>query len=230
MIGGKRVLAMIPARGGSKGIKDKNIYNLAGKPLIGYTIEAAKASKYVDGIMINTDSKKIAAVCEKMGVSVPVLRPAQYASDNAKTIDAVMWAIDWLNMNDRAYDILVLLQPTSPLRTTFDIDGAIEKFIDCKCNSLLSISRAEVSPIHIRMIDSSGKMIKLLDKNSTIRRQDMPDYYKVNGSIYINLINEITSETSFNDNMIPYIINEQNAIDIDGFEDLHLAEYFINRE
>ena len=228
MIDGKKVLAMIPARGGSKGIKDKNIYCLVGKPLIGYSIEAAQKSKYIDDIMINTDSEKIKSVCETMGVCVPVLRPAQYANDTAKTIDAVIWAIDWLKENDKEYDILLLLQPTSPLRSTADIDGALEKFVDYNCKPLLSISKSEVSPIHIRLVDSNGKMTKILEQSSTIRRQDMPEFYRVNGSIYINPICEITSETSFNDNAIPYVVSEKNAIDIDGLEDMYLAEYYIN--
>lgn len=228
MIAEKKVLAMIPARGGSKGIKDKNIYSLAGKPLIGYTIESAQKSKYIDKIMVNTDSEKIKLVCEMMGVKVPVLRPAKYASDTAKTIDAVMWAIDWLKENDTEYDVLILLQPTSPLRSSGDIDGALEKFVDCACNSLLSVSKSEISPIHIRMINPDGRMTKLLEQSSTIRRQDMPDYYRVNGSIYINSISGITSETSFNDNVIPYIVSEESAIDIDGLADMYLAEYYLN--
>lgn len=230
MIAGKKVLAMIPARGGSKGIKDKNICNLAGKPLIWYTIEAAQASKYIDGIMINTDSEKIKVVCEELGVKVPALRPEKYASDRAKTIDAVVWALDWLDINDMKYDILVLLQPTSPLRSTLDIDSAIEKFVDFGCASLLSVSKSEVSPVHLRMIDDEGKMTKLLNLNSTVRRQDMPEYYRVNGSIYINLISEVTADTSFNDNVVPYVVDEMNAVDVDRIEDIYLAEYYINSE
>ena len=230
MINGKRVLALIPARAGSKGIKDKNIIALGGKPLITYTIEAARKSKYIDRVIVSTDGKLIADVALCAGADVPFMRPYKYATDNAKTIDVVLHAISWLDANASHYDILVLLQPTQPLRTADDIDGALEKFGKENERPLVSVCEVDDNPVLIRTIDSRGELNNLLDIGSTIRRQDMPKFYKVNGAIYINKVDEINSYTSFNDNIIPYIMDKNHSVDIDDLNDLENAERIIGRE
>lgn len=225
MISNKKVIAWIPARGGSKGIKHKNIVLLGGKPLIAYTIEAAKNSKYIDEIMVSTDSEEIANVAREYGACVKGLRPPHLASDTARTIDAVMHDIGLLEGD--GYSIFCLLQPTSPLRSASDIDGALELFIKKGCCSVVGVSPVEDSPLLIRSIDTEGCMHKLLEENSTCRRQDMPEYYRVNGSIYVNSLEEITAKTSFNDNAVPYIMEKNHGIDIDTPMDLHQAEYLL---
>ena len=230
MINNKKVLALIPARGGSKGIKDKNIYPLCGKPLITYSIDCAKRSKYIDEITVSTDSEKIAEVAKEYGAYVPFLRPAELASDTAKSIDAVVHAIKWLEDHNEKFDILVLLQPTSPLRTVEDLDGALEKFVDNGEKSLVAVSLVSDNPILMRTINADGIMEKLLDLQSTVRRQDMKNYYRVNGSIYINKVSEINIDTSLNDNEIPYIVKPENAIDIDEKKDLVLAEWYLGQK
>lgn len=227
MIDDKRILAIIPARGGSKGIKNKNIVNLEGKPLIGYTIDAAKSSKYIDYIYVSTDSEKIAGVALKCGASVPFMRSEELASDTSKTIDAIVYTLNKMADINEAFDIVILLQPTSPLRTAEDIDGAIEKFSEYGYKSLVSISEVNNPPILMRKITSDGYMERLLDIDSTVRRQDMEKYYRVNGSIYINLVSEINSNTSFNDNEIPYIVSKENAVDIDDYADLEMTRYYL---
>ena len=134
------MLALIPARGGSKGIKGKNIIDINGKPLIAYTIEAGKQSKYIDDVVVTTDSEKIAEVSKKYGAEIPFMRPAEYAQDKSKTIVAVLHAIKELKRQDKVYDTLVLLQPTQPLRTSEDIDKAIELYFEKSCMSLVSVS------------------------------------------------------------------------------------------
>lgn len=227
MIDNKIVLGLIPARGGSKGIKDKNIVDLCGKPLISYTIDAAKKSKYIDDVVISTDSEKIAKVANEYGAEVPFLRPESLATDTAKTIDAVISAIEMLQEMGRTYDILVLLQPTQPLRTSYDIDEALEKFLQNEEKGLVSICQANESPLLVRSLNENGEMKKLLEISSTCRRQDMPTFYKINGCIYINSISSIDNELSFNDNPIPYIMPKERSIDIDEMEDLILAEYYL---
>lgn len=229
MIDDKKVLAIIPARGGSKGIKDKNIYPLCGKPLIAYSIEAAKQSRYIDEILVSTDSEKIANVAKEYGASVPFLRPKELAGDTSKSIDAILHAIGTLKNNKQMFDVLVLLQPTSPLRSTEDIDGALEAFSRNSYKSLVSVSEVNDNPILIRTIDESGKLKRLLNTDSSVRRQDMKKYYRVNGSIYINLISEVDVNTSFNDNIIPYIVPQERAVDIDEMKDLAVAEYYITK-
>ena len=227
MINGKRVLALIPARGGSKGIKDKNIYPLNGKPLINYTIETALMSSYVDSIVVTTDSQKIADVAKECGARVPFLRPDYLANDKSKTIDAVLHALDWLSGNDEKYDILVLLQPTQPLRSTEDIDKAVEVFVDNGSRGVASISRVKDHPILMRQISSDGEMKKLFDVSSTVRRQDMQEWYKINGCIYVNSVLSIDTNTSFNDNPISYKMPVERSVDIDEISDIYLAEYYL---
>lgn len=227
MFGKQKILALIPARGGSKGIKDKNIIPLAGKPLIVYSIEAAKNSKYIDSIVVTTDSKKIAEVAKQCGARVPFLRPAELGADTSKTIDAVLHAIKTLKSMDENYNTLVLLQPTQPLRTTYDIDKAIELYYENGENGLVAISPVDDSPLLIRSIDAYGKLVNLLSQNSTCRRQDMPNYYKVNGCIYINKIDELDKNTSFNDNKVPFIMTKEHSVDIDEISDLWMAEYYL---
>jgi CMP-N,N'-diacetyllegionaminic acid synthase len=229
MIEKNKIVALIPARGGSKGIKNKNIIDLCGKPLISYTIQAALESKYIDKVIVSTDSQEIADVAIKYGAEVPFLRPGELASDTSKTIDAVMHAVGELEKRKEQYDILILLQATQPLRTADDIDSAIELFIKNKGQSLVSVSPVEDNPILIRTIDNLGRMNSILPMKSTCRRQDMPLYYRVNGCIYINLISELDLNTSFNDNKIPYIMPKERSVDIDEIKDLLIAQYYISR-
>ena len=220
MILERKVLALIPARGGSKGIKGKNIIDVCGKPLIAYSIEAGLKSTYVDAVVVTTDSEEIAETAKKWGADIPFLRPAEYASDTAKSIDAVLHAVRALKEQGREYDILVLLQPTQPLRTAEDIDRALESFMEHKSQGLVSVCEVEEHPILMRTIGADGCLENVLSCKSTVRRQDMPTYYKVNGCIYINAVAELSEETSFNDNPIPYVMVRERSMDIDSYEDL----------
>ena len=230
MYAGKRILGLIPARGGSKGIPDKNIKSLDGRPLISYTIEAAKNSQYVDAVVITTDSQKIADVAIQYGAEVPFLRPGKLASDKAKSIDAVVHAIETLKSMGRSYDVLVFLQPTSPLRNAEDIDRAIEQYFNMGNKALVSVSPVNDHPLLIRSIDQKGELDKLMNVSSTCRRQDMPVYYRVNGAIYIYNVTEITSDTSLNDAMVPYIMDISHSVDIDDLCDFYIAEFILQNK
>ena len=223
----KKVLAFIPARGGSKGIKDKNIVDLYGQPLIAYSINVAKNSKYIDEIIVSTDSEKIADVAKRYGATVPFVRPDEIARDTSTTLEAVLHAIEYLEMKNEKYDALVLLQPTQPLRTEDDVDGAIEKYFENGEEALVSVSEVNDNPILIRTIAEDGKLTTLLNMNSTCRRQDMPVYYRVNGCIYVNKISEINENTSFNDNKLGYIMKKEHSVDIDDMKDVYVAEYYL---
>ncbi len=226
MFENKRILAIIPARGGSKGIPHKNIIDLCGKPLINYTIEAALGSKYIDYVIVSTDDQEIAKVARYCGAEIPFMRPAEFADDTSKTIDAVLYTVSELENIGEKFDILVLLQPTEPLRTAGDIDGAIDRYFECGCHSLVSVSEVDDHPILIRSVEEN-RLKPLLNGSSTCRRQDMPIYYRVNGCIYINAISELNRKTSFNDNTVPYIMERSHSVDIDELSDLALARYYI---
>lgn len=227
MYDGRKIIALIPARGGSKGIKNKNIIDLNGYPLISYSIKASLGSKYIDDTIVSTDSQKIARVSRKYGAKIPFMRPAELADDNSKTIDTVLHAIKTLDEMNNNFDVLVLLQPTQPLRTASDIDKSIEFFFQKGMKGLVSVSQVDEHPLLMRKIDKNGNLVSLLKKNSTCRRQDMDDYYKVNGCIYINLINELKINTSFNDNPIGFIMDSEHSVDIDNMKDLYLANFYL---
>ena len=139
MFKGKRILGIIPARGGSKGLPQKNVKSLQGKPLIAWTIEQSLASKHLDQVIVSTDDKEIDAVSERFGVKAPFVRPEALATDEARMVDVVLHAINWLENNDRIYDLIVLLQPTSPTRITEDIDNAIELLFKRGASSIISV-------------------------------------------------------------------------------------------
>lgn len=221
-----KIIAIIPARGGSKGIPHKNITNLCGKPLIGYTIEAAKKSTYIDDVIVSTDDLDIKKVSEQYGALVPFIRDSHIASDEAKTISVVVDAIQRLQAGGQEYDVVILLQPTSPLRTAEEIDVAIEVFFQHQMEGVVSVNVADISPFLLRTI-YNHRLHRIIDESSTIRRQDMPTYYEVNGAIYINRVEEVTEDLSFNDNPIPYIMNRDHSVDIDTWDDLTVAETII---
>lgn len=229
MIESNTVLALIPARGGSKGIPGKNIKLLNGRPLISYSIEAALESRYIDDVVVTTDSEEIAKLSRSLGAEVPFMRPPELARDSSKTIDCVVHALDELTRMERRPGIVVLLQPTSPLRTSLDIDAALDLFICEGCRGLVSVSKTEENPVLIRTMGVDGELEPLLDIPSTVRRQDMPEFYSVNGSVYINLADELTLETSLNDNPIGYVMPVKRSVDIDTIADFQEAEDRLKR-
>lgn len=164
-----KILAIIPARGGSKGIPGKNIKELNGKPLMAYTIEEALKCLEIDRVVVSTDSKEIAQVAEKYGAEVPFMRSAQLAADTSKTIDAVWDVLDRL---EEDYEYVVLLQPTSPLRLAEDITGAIQKAVETG-KDVVSVSKVQDPPVLMRQMDENGELTSLLTEGSTVRRQDM---------------------------------------------------------
>lgn len=227
MINNRKVLAIIPAREGSKGIKNKNIMELNGKPLVSYTIEAANRSKYIDYVMVSTDGEKIAEISREYGAHIPFMRPKQLALDTSKTVECIVHSIEELKKLDMKYDVLALLQPTSPLRTADDIDRALEIFEENGEEGVVSVREVSESPILMRSVGKDGRLVNLINCNSTIRRQDMPKYYKVDGAIVVHAIEKINLDTSFNDNPIPCFMEVSHAADIDKMEDAILAEYYL---
>lgn len=225
----KKFLAVIPARSGSKGIPNKNIVLVNGKPLLQYTIDEALKSKYLDDIIVSTDSIDIANIAKKLGAQVPFLRPAHLATDHSKSIETILHVIETQKNNGYSYDYVVLLQPTQPLRKYWHIDQAIDKIVNSNQASLVSISELKENPILIRKLKANDLVENLLPLNSTVRRQDLPTYYKVNGSIYINKINVfLTKNTSLNDNIVGFIMDKKFDLDIDEPSDLSFLKFLLS--
>lgn len=229
MYRGDSFLAIIPARGGSKGIPGKNIIEIQGKPLIQYTIEEAIDAKYLDRVIVSTDDEAIAKASIKAGAEVPFIRPSNLATDTAKTIDVLIHAVSELKKKGESYDFIVLLQPTQPLRKSFHIDEAIEKMYEGNSNNIISVSQVREHPILMRNISNDGHLLNLLDINSTVRRQDFSDVYKVNGAIYINRIDDSFNESlSLNDNKFPYVMDRRYDLDIDSYRDLKIFDLILS--
>ncbi|MGH4125356.1 MAG: cytidylyltransferase domain-containing protein [Clostridium sp.] len=224
----KRFLAIIPARGGSKGIPNKNIMAICGKPLIAYTIEAGKKSKYIDEIIVSTDSDVIKVIAQQYGAVVPFLRPKELSSDSAKSIDVVIHAIDFYKNNNIAFDYVILLQPTSPLRTFEHLDEAIEKIIESSRTSLVSVCEAEENPILMRNIENDKLKEVISFEGTNLRRQDLPAFYIFNGALYINSTDMLVDEKKFvNEDTIPYVMDKESSVDIDTMLDARLVELII---
>lgn len=226
----KKILAIIPARGGSKGIPSKNIIEIYGKPLVQYSIESANLSKYIDRTIVSTDDLKIKEVAEKCGGDVPFLRPKELAQDTSKTIDCLVHGVEWLKKIGEEYDYLVLLQNTVPLRKGYHIDEAIEKLLNSDERSLVSITEVEENPVLMRTLNEDGTVKNMLNISSTIRRQDFPKFYRVDGAIYIQkLDNEFNLNTSLNDGKLAYVMEAKYSVDIDTYLDIKKIEYYLER-
>lgn len=226
----KSIIAIIPARGGSKGIPRKNIKKLGSKPLIAYTIEEALKSKCLDHVFVSTEDPEIANISKEYGAQV-IDRPPSLAKDTSKTVDAVLHAIEYLEREGIHPHTVVLLQPTSPLRDVEDIDAAVNLFLDNECDSVISVCEPDHSPFWCFTI--SGKYLKpILDKKfDDTRRQDLPRVVTPNGAIYISSPETIRRYKGFyGDRIIPYCMPPERSIDIDKPLDFTIAEVLINRE
>lgn len=213
---------LIPARGGSKGIKNKNIIDLGGKPLIQYTIEAAKKSRYLGDFIVSSDSKKILNIAKNLNINTH-LRPKSISNDRSLMIDVMIDAANELNLLERGYKYIVLLQPTCPLRTERDIDESIKIFKESNADTLLSCYK--VDDTHpARMYLKDKKYLKpLLENQTVLNRQDLSDVFHRNGAIYIFKISNILKKIQFGKKLLPFFMREERSLNIDNPFDLKLA-------
>ncbi len=232
MIENKKILALIPARGGSKGIPGKNIKNFNGKPLIAWTIEEAKKSKYLDKIVVSTDSGAIADIAVKYGAEAPFIRPGGLASDNANMMDVVLHCINFFQDTGDNYDIIVLLQPTSPLRRADDIDGAIEFFIEKNANAVLGVVACDHPPQLAGILPKDLSMNNFVQGNSGNKnRQELRAYYRVNGALYLADIDFILRKRDwYGAKTFAYIMKKERSADIDDLFDFMLAEFVMKAQ
>ncbi|MBI4707943.1 MAG: acylneuraminate cytidylyltransferase family protein [Candidatus Omnitrophica bacterium] len=228
----KKILAVITARGGSKGILGKNIKPLSGKPLIYWTLSEARKSKYIDKIIVSTDDPGIADISRKHGAEVPFLRPKKLAQDKSSSMDVLFHAIDWLKQRGLVFDIVVLLQPTSPLRTKTDIDEALMALFKRNAMAIVSVAEAFYPPLWTNTLPSDGNMKNFLPKGFVNKnRQSLPKYYQFNGAIYLGLIEYIKKKRSFlGESTYAYLMPKERSVDIDDTIDFLMAEILLKKQ
>jgi N-acylneuraminate cytidylyltransferase/CMP-N,N'-diacetyllegionaminic acid synthase len=230
VLGNYKILAVIPARGGSKGLPRKNIRPLNGKPLIFYPIDAAKKSKFIDRIIVSTEDSEIASIAMSYGAEVPFLRPKELAGDFSKTSEVIKSVIDELGQRSEYYDILVLLEPTSPFTESHDIDGALIALNEgfARVDSVVGVSKVkEVHPEYLVRLNSDGLIRPYCrdDFNDISRRQDMEPLYFFDGSLYISKINAYINYNSFyHDRTMGFEMPRWKSLEIDDLCDFLIAE------
>lgn len=220
------LLALIPARGGSKRLPGKNVRNLAGKPLIAWTIEAAIQCGRFSEIVVSTDDPEIAAVSERYGARVPFLRPHELASDTSTTFEAVKHVLDRYRIDyGREFGHTVLLQPTSPLRDAHEIESALDLLAERSADAVISVCEMEHSPLWANTLPPDLSLAGFLGQAATRRSQDLPTYYRINGAIYASRTNRLLLERTFflSDKIYAHIMPKSKSIDIDDEFDFLVA-------
>ena len=227
MIENKKILAIIPARGGSKRLPNKNVLDLNGEPLLAWSIKAGLRSKYIDKVVVTSDDDEIHRIAKHYGV-LSINRPADLSNDTATTFDAIKHAIENLDK----HDYTILLQPTSPLRTEKHIDEAIELLKSKKANAVISVCQTDHSPLWSNTLDDSLSMKGFLSNEILNKRgQDLEKYYRLNGAIYICQVRKLLEEKSFflKGKIFAYKMDRESSIDIDEESDFVIAEYYAKK-
>jgi len=225
-----RIIAIIPARSGSKGLPDKNIRILNGKPLIACSIIQAQEAGIFDEIFLSTDSQEYANIAIQYGANVPFLRSDELASDSASTWDCVREALEQYHTIGKEYDIFVVLQPTSPLRNASDIINTLKKMLLNNADSVVSVCEADHSPLLCNTLPEDKSMRGFVRPEIVAKnRQELPTFYRINGAIYtVGTSYFLRSQTIYDGNSFAYVMPRERSIDIDTLYDFSLAEYLLN--
>lgn len=231
MIDGKRVLGIILARGGSKGLPGKNIMELKGRPLIAWTIKAAQDSRVVDRLILSTDDDEIAEAGRIWGAETPFMRPPKLASDEASSIHAIHHAMNFVAAENQSYDYIILLQATSPLRSGEDIAGCLRLCHDQQAPTAVSVTKSSKSPHWMYYRQKDGTLKTLIEESPQgVRRQDLPDTFSLNGAVYCAQWDVIMQSEGF---MFPqtqaYPMPEERSVDIDTELDFAFCEVLAER-
>lgn len=221
-------VAIIPARSGSKGLPDKNIKLLNGKPLMAYAIEAAINSSMFDEVMVSTDSLKYAKIAEDYGAAIPFMRSTENASDVASSWDAVEETLSEYEKKNKFFDDFCLLQPTSPLRTTEDIQNAYRIFNEKGAMAVVSVCECEHSPLWCNTLNENMELKEFIDPKHYFQRQSLEKFYRINGAIYIVNRKEFQkNQYIYREGSFAYIMSQDRSIDIDSYLDFKIAEALI---
>ncbi len=224
-----RILAVIPARGGSKGVPRKNIRLVAGRPLIAWTIEEAKKSKYIDRTILSSDDAEIIAIARQWNCDVPFIRPSELARDDVAGVGLALHALQTLN---EKFDYFVLLQPTSPLRIAEDIDGCIKKCISQNAPACVTVTTADKTPYWMYSLDDQGRLRPVIkQKTSVLLRQRTEPVYALNGAVYVVNTKWFMKNKKFIfEETIAYLMPKARSADIDTEWDLRICDLLLSGE
>lgn len=223
-------IAIIPARSGSKGLKDKNIKELNGKPLLSYSIDAAIVSGLFDEVMVSTDSELYASVARANGASVPFLRSEELSSDNAGSWGVVEEVLHKYEECGKKFDTVCLLQPTSPLRTAKDIIEGYQLLMEKNGDAVTAVCEMDHSPLWSMVLPEDNSLSDFRKNLKSVPRQQLAKYYRINGALYIRRIDYKDNHILIQDgNEYALIMNRKKSVDIDTLEDFELAEWYLNR-
>lgn len=230
--GVKEVLGIIPARGGSKGIPGKNLVLLAGLPLIEYTLRAARAARSLTRVLVTTDDRQIADLVQSRGAAAPFLRPPELAADDTPMLPVVQQALQWLRDREGyAPEAVVVLQPTSPLRRAEHIDEAVKLMVERQADTVVSVMEVphQFNPVSVMRL-KAGRLVPYLEGPLILRRQDKPRVYARNGPAVLATRRQVIEAGSLYGRVVlPLVMSQADSVDIDGREDLLLAEYYLSR-
>lgn len=229
------MIAIIPARGGSKGLPGKNIKRINGMPLMAYTIRAALEASCIERVIVTTDDVKIAMTAKEYGAEVPFIRPESLASDTASAIDVYIHAVEYI-MHDQgeAIEKFMVLLPTVPFRGRKHIEESYKKFVESEAETLISVKNSDVPPSWYLYKNENGRIFNCqfgLDRGFLSNRQMDQGYYVPNGAIYIldyKLLKE--ERTYYCENTVPYIMSRKESVDIDTIDDFEYAEFLMRHE
>ena len=226
-----RNLAVVPARSGSKGLKDKNIKLLDGKPLMAYTIEAARKTGIFEQVMVSTDSPEYAEIARNCGAEVPFLRSVEVSCDEAASWDVVKEVLDRYGEIGQCFDVVCLLQPTSPLRTCEDIAAAYQLFCKRSAIAVISVCEVEHTPLWCNTLPKDNSLDGFIRREDNIRRQKTETYYRINGAIYFARIEGLRMDGNlYRKGSFAYIMEQERSIDIDTELDFLYAELIHRRK
>jgi CMP-N,N'-diacetyllegionaminic acid synthase len=227
MIQGSSILAVIPARGGSKGVPHKNLREIAGKPLIAWAIEAGRQSQYIDRLILSSEDPEIIRIAQSWGCEAPFVRPAELARDETPGIEPVLHAVSAL---PERYDYIMLLQPTSPLRLAEDIDSCVETCLRHHAVACITVNEVDQHPLWMCRLDDSRHLVPLIDQKSLPdRRQDLPKVYILNGAVYVARTAWLQQHRTFlTAETVAHIMPRERSVDVDTELDLKICQLLLS--
>jgi CMP-N,N'-diacetyllegionaminic acid synthase len=224
MLNGKKILAVIPARGGSKRVPRKNLRPILGKSLLDRSIEVALQSRYIDRLIVSSEDAEIIEAAKKAGADVPFVRPAEFSQDTSSGMQPVIHAVESLP----EYDYVLLLQVTTPLRDVHDIDNALEFCLNQNANFCVSVKEVSESPYWMFKINDENKLVSLLAEKIPSRSQDLPLVTILNGAVYIaNTTSFLKSKTFLTEETLGYKMSREHSLDIDTEADMQSYEHYL---